>query len=215
MYTQHTHKSPSLPRLQEKLPIILASQSESRASMLRNAGVAFSIQPSNIDEDVIKTRVHGEGGTAEKAAQELAIAKAMKISPDFSDSFVVGADQIMVCEGRWFDKAKDIEEAKQQLNFLRGKTHELVTAVCVIKNGIVVWQALSLPKMTMRGYSDAFIDEYTDKLGDKILKSVGCYQLEGVGVQLFSKIEGDMFTIMGLPMVELLNFLREANTIDV
>lgn len=201
--------------LQQTFPIILASQSQARSTILRNAGVQFTIQPAHIDEGAVKDDAKAKQLSVEQCAQDLAIAKAMKISERFSDAYVIGADQIMICENRWFDKAESIEEARQQLSFLRGKTHTLVSATCVVKGRVVLWQALSNPQLTMRRFSDTFLDGYLDKLGDEVLRSVGCYQLEGLGVQLFDKVDGDMFAIMGLPIVHLLNFLRLESLIDV
>ena len=200
--------------LQHTFPIILASQSQARAMILRNAGVQFTIQPSYLDEDDIKNQAKENRDSPEKCAQDLAIAKAMKISERFSDSYVIGADQIMICEGRWFDKAPTKEVAMEQLRFLRGKKHTLITAACVVKGNVVLWQALSNPQLTMRSFSELFLDDYVNKLGNDLLKSVGCYQLEGLGAQLFDKVDGDMFEIMGLQIIHLLGFLRAENLIN-
>lgn len=200
--------------LQHTFPIILASQSQARSAILRNAGVQFTIQPAYIDERAVKLSAKEKQLSVEQCTQDLAIAKAMKISERFSDAYVIGADQIMICENRWFDKAESLVGAKQQLGFLRGKTHTLITAACVVKANVVLWQALSNPQLKMRRFSDEFIDDYLDKLGDEVLRSVGCYQLEGMGIQLFDEVDGDMFSIMGLPIIHLLHFLRAESLVN-
>jgi septum formation protein len=124
-------------------------------------------------------------------------------------ALVIGADQILQCEGRWFHKPASLEEARNQLLLLRGLTHELITAVCAVEEGIRVWSAVNSAKLTMRRFSDRFLDAYLDAEGMVVLGSVGTYRLEGTGIQLFSRIEGDYFSILGLPLLDLVSFLRD------
>ena len=125
------------------------------------------------------------------------------------DSLVIGADQLLASGAEWFDKPRDLGEAREQLLGLRGRTHVLATAVCVAQAGVPVWRATSVPELTMRRFSEEFLDEYLAAEGEALLGSVGAYRLEGRGVQLFSRIRGDYFAILGLPLIELLGFLRE------
>jgi septum formation protein len=170
--------------------------------------IPHTVTVSGLDEGPIKETAQADGKTAGEAAMILAIAKAKAVSLKHPDDLVLGADQLMQCEGRWFDKANSIEEAREQLLFLRGRTHVLETAACLYHKGEIVWQALVRPQMTMRNFSEAFLDWYVETLQDELLRSLGCYQIEGYGFQLFEKIDGDLFTIMGLPMMELMEPLR-------
>ena len=137
----------------------------------------------------------------------LAELKAQRVSQRHKDALVIGADQMLQCGGIWFDKPADLDHARGHLIALRGKTHELLSAVCVVRDGEVLWRHLESAQLTMRPFSDAFIDEYLAAAGDAVCASVGAYQLEGRGAQLFSRIEGDYFTILGLPLLPLLGFL--------
>lgn len=182
--------------------ITLASGSKVRAALLRGAGLEFDIAVSGIDEDAIKAN---HGGTPDMLALKLAEAKARAI---FSDGLVVGADQILVCEGCLFDKPKDIDEARENLKKFRGRTHALVSGTVLLDGGKPVWSFTEQVTLTMRQFSDEFLEAYLLEVGDDVLKSVGCYQLEGPGVQLFEAIDGDYFAILGLPLVPLLAALR-------
>ena len=122
---------------------------------------------------------------------------------------MIGADQILECDGAWFDKPRSMSEARSHLLALRGRTHRLATAACVVRDGQRIWHHVSVPALTMRAFSDAFLDSYLERCGDDLLSSVGAYRLEGAGAQLFARIRGDFFTILGLPLLELLGFLRE------
>lgn len=189
--------------------LILASASEGRAALLRAAGLDFTIEPAAIDERRVKDEARRAGDSAMSCASALAIAKACCISYRNPTALVVGADQLLAAGGEWFDKPANLAEARTQLVSLCGRIHSLATAICVAHEGAPVWQATSEPEMTMRLFSDAFLDAYIAAEGDQLCGSVGAYRLEGRGVQLFSRISGDQFAVIGLPLVELLEFLRE------
>jgi len=190
------------------MTLILASASAARATMLRQAGLDFDVVPARIDETEIKRGLQAEGAGPREAAEALAELKARRGTPPSDPSFVIAADQMLACEGRWYDKPAGPAAAREQLRALRGRTHDLVSAVVVARNGGIIWRHIDTARMTMRDFSDAFLDAYLAQAGDSVLQSVGCYQLEGLGVQLFSRIQGDFFTILGLPLLPLLDFLR-------
>ncbi len=194
-------------------PIILASASAARAALLRAAAVDFSIEPAAIDEARLKRDAQASGDSAIGCASALAAAKAGSVSRRHPEAFVIGADQILAAGEEWFDKPGDLAEACAQLQVLRGRTHTLATAVCVARGGKQLWCATSLPELTMRRFSDVFLEAYIAAEGDALLGSVGAYRLEGRGVQLFSRIIGDHFAVLGLPLIELLGFLRECGVI--
>jgi septum formation protein len=189
-------------------PIILASASEVRARLLRDAGVPVTVERAGLDEDEIKRAFRGENRPVEDCATALAEAKATRVSQRRPGRLVIGADQMLVCDGCWFDKPDDRDEARAQLAALRGRSHDLVSAVTVVRNGAVLWHAVDRARLAMRSFSDAFLDAYLDAIGDAALATVGSYLLEGPGVQLFAKIDGDYFSILGLPLLPLLDFLR-------
>lgn len=189
--------------------LILASASPARAKLLAAAGVDFRVEPAVLDEQAIKEAFRRDGRAAVDCALALAEAKAMEVAARRPDAFVTGADQILVCDGRWFDKPATLDEARAQLQVLRGCTHELVTAICVVQDGTRRWRAGSSAKLTMRQFSDAFLDAYLGVEGPAVLGSVGAYRLEGRGIQLFAHIEGDYFAILGLPLLDLVGFLRD------
>jgi septum formation protein len=181
-----------------------------RARLLRDAGLAFEVQDSRVDEDVVKKRF-AEGdmnGDTDALALELADEKALAVSRLQGDAVVIGADQILSCAGRRYDKPRDMMEARANLQALRGRPHTLHSAVVLARNGVVIWRHAGQAHLTMRPFSDAFLDEYLGLLGEKVKTSVGCYQLEGPGIQLFDTIDGDYFTILGLPLLALLPELR-------
>ncbi len=192
--------------------IILASGSKIRATILQNAGVKFRVQTSRVDEDAFKDSMRAEGLSPMDQADYLAQMKSEKVSSQTS-GLVLGADQMLSLEGRGFDKPKSREEAFERLKEFSGKTHHLECAAVISENGEAVWRYIARPKLTMRTLSDAFINSYLDQIGDAAFESVGAYQLEGLGVQLFSSIEGDYFSILGLPLLQILDYLRERSVI--
>ncbi len=194
--------------------LILASGSRTRAQLLAAAGLRFATVVSAVDEDEIKHSLRAEGADAATAADALAFAKARRVSAGHPGAFVVGADQILDCAGVWFDKPPDIGHARGHLMALRGRTHVLATAVCVVCDGQRLWHGRAMPRLTMRSFGDGFLDRYLAAEGDLLLGSVGAYRLEGLGVQLFQAIEGDHFSILGLPLLPLLDFLRQHGIVE-
>ncbi len=188
--------------------VVLASASSSRAQILQHAGVSFEVDQASVDEDAVKQSMRAEGADAEAVAVALAELKAMRISPRHADALVIGADQMLDCNGTWFDKPANADQARAHLKALAGRSHELITAVCVAMNGSIIWYHVDRARLTMRQLSNRFIDTYLTECGDSVLGSVGAYRVEGRGVQLFSRIEGDHFTILGLPIIPLLELLR-------
>jgi septum formation protein len=186
--------------------LVLASASRVRAQLLYRARVPLTVEASRVDEDQIKDALAGQG--ADAIAARLAEEKARAIAGDHANDLIIGADQILECEGRLFDKPKDRAAAAAHLRDLRGRTHRLVTAAAVVQGTNLLWQTVAETRLTMRDVSDEFIDAYLNSVGDDALASVGAYRLEDMGAQLFSAIDGDYFTILGLPLLELLEFLR-------
>jgi len=189
-------------------PLVLASASASRAGMLTRAGVPFAQDASAVDEDEIKRAMRAEGASADDLAVTLAEMKARQVGRRHPGALVVGSDQVLVCEDRWFDKPADRAAARAQLLELRGKTHSLISAALVLRDGERLWHHIGRARLTVRPFSEAFLDDYLDQAGDAVQGSVGGYQLEGLGAQLFARVEGDYFTILGMPLLPLLDFLR-------
>jgi septum formation protein len=203
------------PEIMSPGRIVLASASAARAALLRAAGIDVAIEPAAIDEAAIKQEARRSGGAAIGAAVILATEKARAVSERDPDSLVIGADQVLACGVEWLDKPRDLGEARRQLLGLRGHTHTLATAICAAQAGVPVWRATSTPELTMRRFTEEFLDAYLAAEGDALLGSVGAYCLEARGVQLFSTISGDYFAILGLPLMELLGFLRECGKLPV
>jgi septum formation protein len=176
--------------------------------MLANAGVPFTVAPASVDENSVKASMQASGADVADVAEMLAATKAQQVSRNHAGGLVIGADQMLACDGEWFDKPESLDDARNQLIRLRGKTHQLVSAVCVVCDGVVIWHHVERAAITMRHFSNGFIDQYIQKMNEGILATVGGYELEGLGAQLFSRIEGDYFTILGMPLLPLLDFLR-------
>jgi septum formation protein len=193
--------------------LILASASTARAALLRSSGIEFAIEPAAIDESVVKREAARRGDSALQCAAILAAEKALAVSRNNPGALVIGADQILATDDEWFDKPGDMIEAGEQLRRLRGRDHILATAVCVARDRLAIWQAESAPRLAMRVFSDEFLDAYVEAEGEILLGSVGCYRLESRGVQLFDRITGDYFAVLGLPLIELIGFLRQRGVV--
>ena len=188
--------------------LILASASASRQNMLRKAGLSFDIVPARIDERGIEEDVLKHGGSFETVADNLAVHKALSVSLEHPDTYVIGSDQVMIFEDRIFSKSSSRQEAKSRLKSLRGKSHFLVSSVCVAFNGNNLWSVSDRAVLEMADFDDTFLDLYINKAGDSLTACVGCYALEDVGSWLFEKVEGDFFTVLGMPLLPLLQFLK-------
>ena len=195
------------------MSLILASASTARASMLQAAGVEIEIIPARVDEDELKLSLKQQGADPETAAIALAELKALQVSRSRPGRLVLGADQMLDCDGAWFDKPEDRAAARDQLLTLRGKTHRLTSAAVLARDGQRIWHHAAAAQLTMRAFTDTFLEFYLDQAGEAVLGSVGAYQLEGLGAQLFQKIDGDFFTILGLPLLPVLDILREQNVL--
>jgi septum formation protein len=189
--------------------IVLASASAIRRTLLANAGIACDVDPGAVDEDEVKRAMKADGAPAAAAAETLAEMKAMRVAPRHPGALVFGADQMLECNGVWFDKPVDRAHATAHLMALAGRTHRLISALVCVRNGARIWHHTAIASLTMRPLTRAFIESYLDAAGPAVQQSVGAYQLEGLGAHLFSRVEGDYFTVLGLPLLAMLAFLRE------
>ena len=197
----------------EKNPLILASQSRARQTLLANAGINFEAVPAEIDERAVQQASHltAPGDIAKLLARE----KSLAVSAQLPSRFIVGADQTLALGSRLFSKPAGRAQAAEQLRALAGGTHELHSAVAVARDGKILFDNVTSARMTMRNLGEAEINAYLDQAGEAVTSSVGAYQLEGLGVHLFERIEGDHFTILGLPLLPLLAFLRSERLLNV
>jgi septum formation protein len=196
-------------------PLILASSSKSRARMLEAAGLSFIVEPPGLDEAVMLQAVSGEDALGpHDVAEVLARAKAEAVSDLARKAYVIGGDQVLALGDAIFTKPDNMEAARRQLLDLSGKTHTLHTSVAVATNGEAIWAETTIATLTMRKLSPEFIGRYLAAAGEEVLSSVGAYQLESLGVQLFEKIDGDYFSILGLPLLPLLDTLRREGVIE-
>ena len=189
--------------------LVLASSSRTRARMLQAAGVAIEIAAPAIDEPELMASLRESGAAVDRAAEVLAEMKAKRVATRFPGRLVLGCDQMLECEGVWLDKARNRDHAREQLQMLRGRPHHLVTSAVLVRDEQRLWHHTERAELRFRDFSDHFLEEYLDAAGDAILSSVGAYQLEGLGAQLFERVEGDFFTILGLPLLPVLAILRE------
>ena len=194
--------------------LTLASQSAARAQLLGNAGAPFTTASGGVDEDALKAGLLAEGVGPRDIADALAEAKAVKVSTK-RPGLVIGADQTLDLDGALYDKAKTTAEARERLRTLRGKTHKLHSAVVVAQDGVPIWREVSTATLSMRPFTDDFLENYLRQQGSSVLSSVGCYMLEGEGLQLFDRVDGDYFTILGLPMMGLLDLLRRHGVLEL
>lgn len=193
--------------------LVLASGSQTRADMLKNAGIEFEIDPARVDEGAIKQALVADGASPRDIADALADLKARSVAMRRPLDRVLGGDQILVCDGQFFSKADTRDEAAATLQALSGKTHQLLSAVVIYEGAQPVWRFVDKVTLAVRPLSDAFIKDYLDAIGDAAFWSVGSYQIEGRGAQLFEKVEGDHFTVLGLPLFAVLDYLRRVGEI--
>jgi septum formation protein len=193
--------------------LILASASPIRRRMLEAAGLAFTVVAPDVDEAAVKGTLLRSGSTPRQIARGLAVAKAEVVSAARPDALVIGADQVLAVGAEMFNKPASVAEAREQLVRLRGKSHELTTAVALAGGGAAVWTRLETATLAMRAFSDAFLADYLARLGKRVKRTVGAYEIEGPGIQLMERIEGDMFTVMGLPLLALICELRARGVI--
>jgi len=194
-------------------PLILASKSQARIALMSNAGLVFETAPADISEADLKSSRLEQNDPPAVIAGYLAEAKAIDVSTRHPSALVIGADQTLELEGRLFDKPADLVEARTQLLELRGQRHSLHAAVALACQGRILWRTVETADLHMRAVSDAFLQRYLAAEADEIVHCVGAYRLEGLGVQLFDRIAGDYFTILGLPLLSLLESLRSMGEI--
>jgi septum formation protein len=196
--------------LQAEAPrLVLASASASRRALLEQARLRFSVQAAAVDEAGVKRSARAAGATAAEVATTLAELKARRVARRDPLALVIGCDQMLVCGDRWYDKPVDVPDARTQLQALRGRSHELMTAVVCCCGEQRLWHHIARPQMTMRNFSDAFLDAYLAAEGTAVTTTVGAYRLEGLGVHLFDAVAGEHAAVLGLPLLPLLGFLRQ------
>lgn len=195
------------------MSLVLASASASRRRLLEAAGLAFEVDAPRVDEEALKARLRAKGKAPRDQAMALADFKALSVSGSHA-GLVIGADQMLALGDTVMDKPRDIAEARSHLQSLSGRTHELLTAVVVAREGEILWRHMETPRLKMRALSDDFLDAYLRQVGQAALSSVGAYQLEGLGAQLFESVEGDYFSVLGLPLLPLLSFLRAEGVVS-
>lgn len=189
--------------------LILASASEVRARVLKGAGVDFDIHPAHVDEEAVKDSLLAAKAPLRDVADALAELKALRVSENRPDALVLGADQVLAFEGELVNKCASLDEARTLLRRLRGRSHQLISALVLAKAGGAIWRTAETATLKMRDFSDRFLDDYLAAEGEELLKGVGCYRLESRGAQLFERVEGDYFTVLGLPLQSLLAVLRQ------
>ena len=194
-------------------PLVLASGSATRRVMLEAAGLSIVTDPPDVDERLIKEDCRTKNLSARETSLVLAIAKAAQVGPRHPGRIVLGADQMLECDGVWFDKPLDRAAAARQIALLSGRTHSLFSAIAAIRDGVMIWRTIESAELVVRQLSTEFIESYLDRIGDAVFSSVGGYQVEGLGIQFFSIIRGEHSTILGMPLLPLLDFLRDEGVV--
>jgi septum formation protein len=216
MYNLLTAFRPNSTQLKKGIfvvSVILASGSEIRAKLLKAVGVTFDTVIAKIDEPAIIASLKAANANPHEIVDTLAEYKAARVGIKNTDKLVIGCDQILVCDKQIYEKAATMDEAHNILMSLRGKAHQLMSAVVIFEQGKPVWRHVGRAQLIMRDFSDDFLSNYLQQNGEDILSSVGCYKIEGMGAQLFNRIQGDYFTILGIPLLEVLGFLRTRGVI--